>query len=81
MLGGLVCVSQTQFLIGGNFVRIIETVQLSTQIVRKKKANMAQNDQERKPYIVYMTEEQKEITCGIFNFHGWDIDIHSDMKL
>jgi hypothetical protein len=25
-----------------------------------------------------MTEEQKEITWGIFNFHGWDIEISSD---
>jgi hypothetical protein len=29
-------------------------------------------------YIVRMTAEQKEITEGIFNFHGWDIDIQSD---
>jgi hypothetical protein len=25
-----------------------------------------------------MAEEQKEISCGIFNFHGWDIEISSD---
>ena len=38
---------------------------------------MAQNVEEIKRYIVYMTEEQKTITAGIFNFHGWDIDIQS----
>jgi hypothetical protein len=38
---------------------------------------MAQ-DNKKKRYVIYMTEEQKEITCGIFNFHGWDIEISSD---
>ena len=42
---------------------------------------MAHNIEEKKRYIVYMTEEQKTITAGIFNFHGWDIDIQSDGEI
>ena len=37
-------------------------------------AEMAESTQCKKKYVVYMTEEQKEVVCGIFNFHGWDFD-------
>lgn len=37
--------------------------------------NMDRERNKIKKYIVHMTEEQREITEGIFNFHGWDITV------
>ena len=42
------------------------------------KAEMAESSQHKKKYVAYMTEEQKEVVCGIFNFHGWDIEFFED---